>query len=99
MIAKVVKDSPAERDGLKVGDVILEVNGTDIEDTGALRKTIGRLKKGDEAKLDYFDLVEDGADAVYSMRNGQPNDDHNYWKGFASGTAVGLIMEHLQAGE
>jgi predicted dienelactone hydrolase len=55
--------------------------------------------KGDEAKLDYFDLVEDGADAVYSMRNGQPNDDHNYWKGFASGTAVGLIMEHLQAGE
>lgn len=55
--------------------------------------------KGDEAKLEYFDLVEDGADAVYSMRNGQPNDDHNYWKGFSAGTAVGLTMEHLAPGE
>ncbi len=55
--------------------------------------------KGDESKLDYFDLVEDGANAVYSMRNGQPNEDHNYWKGFSAGTAVGLMMEHLEPGE
>ncbi len=55
--------------------------------------------KGDEAKLEYFELVPDGADAVYSMRNGTPNADHNYWKGFGAGTAVGLTMEHLTPGE
>ncbi len=55
--------------------------------------------KGDASRLAYFDLVPDGADAVYSMRNGSPNDDHNYWKGFRAGTAVGLTMEHLAPGE
>ncbi len=55
--------------------------------------------KGDESKLEYFNLVEDGADAIYSMRNGEPADNHTYWKGFGAGTAVGLKMEHLEPGE
>lgn len=55
--------------------------------------------KGDEEKLEYFELVEDGAEAVYSMRDGAPNANHNYWKGFSAGTAVGLKMEHLAPGE
>ena len=41
----------------------------------------------------------DGADAVYSVRNGQPGADHTYWKGFGAGTAVGLKLEHLQVGQ
>lgn len=55
--------------------------------------------KGDESSLEYFDLVPDGAEAVYSMRDGQPNAGHNYWKGFGAGTAVGLRMEHLVPGQ
>lgn len=55
--------------------------------------------KGEEAKLEYFDVVPDGADAVYSVRNGEATDRHTYWKGFSAGTAVGLKMEHLAPGE
>ena len=55
--------------------------------------------KGDENRMEYFDLVTDGADAVYSMRDGVPNANHTYWKGFGAGTAVGLMMEHLAPGE
>ncbi|MCG8414078.1 MAG: hypothetical protein MI746_07650, partial [Pseudomonadales bacterium] len=55
--------------------------------------------KGDESKLEYFDLVPDGADAVYSVRNDEETDRHTYWKGFSAGTAVGLRMEHLAPGE
>ena len=55
--------------------------------------------KGEASRLEYFDLVPDGADAVYSMLDGQANDDHTYWTGFGSGTAVGLMMEHLTVGQ
>ena len=56
--------------------------------------------KGDKSKLEYFDLVPDGADAVYSMRNGQATENHTYWKGFSAGSAVGLnlqIKSHFDA--
>ena len=55
--------------------------------------------KGDTTKLDYFDLVPDGAEAVYSVRNGQETEDHTYWRGFSAGGAVGLTMEHLASGQ
>lgn len=55
--------------------------------------------KGDESKLEYLDLVADGADGKYSVSNGQENADHSYWKGFGSGTAVGLKLEHLNKGQ
>jgi hypothetical protein len=55
--------------------------------------------KGDESKTEYLDLVPDGADGKYSVSNGQENADHSYWKGFGSGTAVGLKLEHLSKGQ
>lgn len=55
--------------------------------------------KGEESKLEYFDLVPDGADGNYSVNNGVESDSHTYWKGFGAGTAVGLMMEHLAPGE
>jgi predicted dienelactone hydrolase len=55
--------------------------------------------KGREERNAYLDLVPDGADAVYSVRNGQQSEDHSYWKGFGAGTAVGLSLEHLQPGQ
>ena len=55
--------------------------------------------KGDELKAEYLDLVPDGAEGKYSVSNGQENSDHSYWKGFSSGTAVGLKLEHLSKGQ
>ncbi len=55
--------------------------------------------KQTEGRISYLDVVADGADAVYSVRNGQTNDDHTYWKGFGTGSAIGLKLEHLHPGE
>ncbi len=55
--------------------------------------------KGMEERLEYLDLVPDGADAVYAVRNGEAQEDHNYWQGFQQGTAVGLKLEHLTPGQ
>lgn len=55
--------------------------------------------KGNDSSIDYLDVVDDGANGVYSMEDGEPKDDHTYWKGFSAGTAVGLKLEHLNKGE
>ena len=52
--------------------------------------------KDDQQSQSYLDVVPDGADGVYSEQNGIMDDKHTYWKGFGSGTAVGLKLEHLQ---
>lgn len=55
--------------------------------------------KGEDLKLTYFDLIPDGADGVYSVRDGKQSEDHTYWRGFSAGGAVGLMMDHLAPGE
>jgi hypothetical protein len=55
--------------------------------------------KGDESKLEYLDVIPDGANGKYSVSSGKENADHSYWKGFASGSAVGLKLEYLGKGE
>ena len=50
--------------------------------------------KGDEAAGEHLELVENSNDGVWSMNeDGTPKADHNYWKGFAKGTAKGLVYE------
>jgi serine protease Do len=39
-IKEVMEDTPAERAGLKAGDVILEVNGREVDDVGALSRAL-----------------------------------------------------------
>lgn len=51
--------------------------------------------RDDAAKRAYFDVVPQGRDAVWATdRDGAPQATHTYWRGFARGTAVGLVLEH-----
>lgn len=47
----VVKDSAADKAGIKSGDVILEINGQKIDTTNSLRKTIQKFKVGQTITL------------------------------------------------
>ena len=49
LVAEVIDGSPAEEAGLKPGDIILELDGTDVSSTSAFRNTIASKKPG--AKL------------------------------------------------
>ena len=50
-VAKLQKDSSAEKAGLKEGDVILSVEGETILDAAHLRVVLGRYYSGDKVKL------------------------------------------------
>jgi len=58
LVARVEPDSPAEKAGVKVGDVILEAGGEEIESPGDLLRKALPAPEGEELKLV---LLRDGA--------------------------------------
>jgi serine protease Do len=56
LVNQVTKGSPAEKAGLKVGDVIIRADGKKMTSTSDLSAAVQKKKKGDKIKLD---LVRD----------------------------------------
>lgn len=67
LIAKIEPDSAAAEAGLKVGDVILKVNGKPIVDAGQLSARIGAEAPGDKTSLD---LWRDGKSVAVTVKIG-----------------------------
>jgi serine protease Do/serine protease DegQ len=57
LVSQVVDGSPAEKAGVKAGDVITAVNGRAVKDAGSLRNSIGLLSIGEKVDLA---LLRDG---------------------------------------
>ncbi len=55
----IVADSPASKAGLKEGDIILEVDGTKIDDSNSLSNLISKKNVGDKITLK---IISDGAE-------------------------------------
>jgi Do/DeqQ family serine protease len=87
LIADVVPDSPADKGGLKEGDVILEANGHEVRDFNSLRNVIGLMKVGD--KLD-FKVWRDGKARNLTVVVGKDTDQAT--------TAGGLALHPKLAG-
>lgn len=51
LIADVTKDNPADKAGIKAGDVVLKINGKDINDSRELVNIIGRMSPGQVVDL------------------------------------------------
>ncbi|RKP43999.1 Do family serine endopeptidase [Trinickia fusca] len=51
IVAGVLQGGPADRAGIKPGDVLLDVNGEEITDTTRLLNVIAQIKPGTEAKI------------------------------------------------
>lgn len=51
LIIRVEKDSPAEKAGLKAGDVVVQLAGKTVRSVGALHEALADLKKGDAATI------------------------------------------------
>jgi len=57
LVSQVVEGSPAEKAGIRTGDVITAVNGQPVKSNSELRNTIGLLRVGDRVDIG---LVRDG---------------------------------------
>jgi serine protease Do len=58
IVADVVNDSPAQRAGFQQGDVVLAINGANVEDSRDLTRRVAAVPAGERAN---FAVVRDGA--------------------------------------
>lgn len=72
LIAQVLENGPAAKSGLKVGDVILSVNGQQIVESADLPHLIGNLKPNATAEMN---IVREGARKTVSVKVGDMPDD------------------------
>ena len=84
LVAQVMDGGPAAKGGLKVGDVILGVNGETIDMSGDLPHLVGSIKPGSKAKLE---VVRDGERKTLNIEIGAlPEDGDLLGAGGAGGT-------------
>jgi Do/DeqQ family serine protease len=69
VIARVLPDSPAERAGLRAGDIVTAVNGQPVANGAALRNAIGLVRAGSEVRLS---AVRDGKPITLTARLSPP---------------------------
>ena len=68
LVGEVVEDSPASEAGVEEGDVILEFDGSSVEDTNDLRNRVAATSPGKRAKLG---VLRDGNRRTLTVAIGQ----------------------------
>jgi serine protease Do len=67
MITEIMEDSPASKSKLKVGDVLLSVNGKTMKNSNQLRNSIALVKPGAKVK---FKISRDGGNKSITVKIG-----------------------------
>jgi len=72
LISSVSDDTPAQKAGLKEGDVITAFNGGDIRDSSDIRNAVGLLVPGTEADITY---IRDGKTRTTKIKVAEIDED------------------------
>ncbi|MFO1352616.1 MAG: DegQ family serine endoprotease [Gammaproteobacteria bacterium] len=64
LVGQVMADSPAQKAGLKAGDIIVAFNGQAIVSSGELPPLVGRLRPGNKADVN---VVRDGKEQTFTI--------------------------------
>jgi membrane-associated protease RseP (regulator of RpoE activity) len=54
LVESVQKDSPADKAGVRVGDIVLAVDGNDVKSSNDLRKSLQDKKDGDSVRIEVL---------------------------------------------
>lgn len=54
LVESIEKDSPAEKAGVRVGDIILTIDGKDVDSARAVRQFLAGKKEGDSVRVEVL---------------------------------------------
>ncbi len=95
LVSTVQPDTPAERAGVENGDVIIAVNGQEVDDTGQLRNAISLIRPGEKAGIRVLrDGREKDLTATIGYRDGETPEEQLADK---AGSGLGLAVKELDA--
>jgi len=95
VVANVTADSPADKGGMKAGDVILAVNGKPLDDSKNLPQMVARIKPGTTAP---FKVFRDGKEVTLRIEIGKMPDEEEMASGSSGSkteTDFGLTVQTL----
>lgn len=96
LVADVTPHSPAERSGIKKGDIILELNGAQISDSQELRLKLATLAPGATVKLKIFrDRQEREIAVTLAESPTKPESEVSPGGQAGPGPGIGISVEKL----
>jgi serine protease Do len=103
LVVQVVEDGPGARGGLRVGDVILSLNGQPINLSADLPHLVGGLKPGSQVNLE---LMRDGKRRTLALKIGSLPEDESLLAEAGAGpgaakssSRLGLVVEDLDSAQ
>jgi len=95
LISRVLPDSPAEKSGLKSGDIIMKFNGEKIEHSGELPYVVGQMKAGEKVDAQVY---RDGKEqTIFVMLEARPNDPKVLAQSQQDQNRLGMIVGEVPA--
>ena len=72
VIAQIIKGAPADKAGLKVGDIVIKANGKKVTKSADLRNAIGLIRIGDKVTMN---ILRNGKPKTIRAVIGEPHQD------------------------
>lgn len=96
LVGQVIPDSPAEKAGLKAGDVIISYNGKEVSQMTMLPAMVANTNVGAEAKIE---LIRDGKKMRLTVEIGLLEEEEAVLAGAETGTSkeLGMTVQELTA--
>ncbi len=94
LVGQVVPDSPAQKAGLKAGDVILEYNGKEVTQMSMLPAMVANTDVGTKADLV---IIRDGKKQKITVEIGKMEEEESVIAGAGTGTSkkLGMTVQEL----
>ncbi len=92
LVSRVLEDSPADRGGLREGDIIVSFNGHDIDRSGELPHYVGRTPANSKAELE---VVREGKTIDLEITIGELPGGGGEEEVASNDTSLGLQVESL----
>jgi serine protease Do len=92
LIADVVEGDPAEKAGLRAGDVITEINGKSVNNSHDLLLTIAGLRVGENVKVR---VIRDGQEKTFQLSIAERTEKNEMASAKISGEAFGMTVHEI----